>query len=549
MIFLINLFGAAALLLWGLRMVRTGVMRAFGTHLRTFLGSAMGNRFSAFFGGLASTLLLQSSSATALITSSFASRKVVGAGAALAIMLGADVGTSLVAQAYAFKVTWISPLLILVGYIMFNHVTDTRTRDLGRAIVGLGITLLGLGMITLAAEPMREAPVVPIILRLMENAPIAGVIVGALLTIASTSSLAIVLLIASFATHDLIPVEVCYALVLGANLGSAVMPIIATISDAPEARRVPVGNLIFRVAGVAIAVPLLPWIIPEIAQLQPEAWRQVLNFHVAFNLGLAVLFIWMIGPISRLTQRLLPEQERPDDPGKARYLTEGAVENPSIGLANASREALRMGDLLGQMLDLSLQAFQHDDRRLVDVCSDVDTQIDRLNEAIKLYLTRISRDVMDSGDHKKIIDLITFTTNLEHAADIVDKSLMELAAKKTKYGLKFSAEGAKEIGDIHRRLNANVQLAMNVFMTGDLTLARKLFAEKQVFRVLEKTASENHLLRLREGRMESISTSGLHLDILRDLKRVNSHLAMVAQPRLEAAGELHPSRLKEEVAV
>jgi phosphate:Na+ symporter len=546
MVFLIQLFGAAALLLWGLRMVRTGVMRAFGSHLRAFLGSAMGNRFSAFFGGLGATILLQSSSATALITSSFASRRVVGAGAALAIMLGADVGTSLVAQAYALKVTWISPLLILVGYIMFSHVADTRTRDLGRAIVGLGITLLGLGMITLAAEPMREAPVVPLILRLMENTPISGVIVGALLTIASTSSLAIILLIVSFATHNLIPVDVCYALVLGANLGSAVMPIIATISQPPEARRVPVGNLIFRVAGVVIALPLLPLIMPEIAALQPESWRQVLNFHVAFNLGLAVLFIWLIGPVSRLTQRLLPEQERPDDPGKARYLTEGAVENPSIGLANASREALRMGDLLSRMLDLSLQAFKHDDRRLVDVCSDVDSQIDRLNEAIKLYLTRVSRDVMDAGDHKKIIDLITFTTNLEHAADIVDKSLMELAAKKVKYGLKFSEEGAKEIEDIHCRLNANVQLAMNVFMTADLTLARKLFAEKQVFRVLEKTASENHLLRLREGRVESISTSGLHLDILRDLKRINSHLALVAQPRLEAAGELHPSRLKEE---
>jgi phosphate:Na+ symporter len=546
MVFLINLFGAAALLLWGLRMVRTGVLRAFGSQLRTFLGSVMGNRFSAFFGGLGSTLLLQSSSATALITSSFASRKVVGAGAALAIMLGADVGTSLVAQAYAFKVAWISPLLILVGYIMFNHMTETRTRDLGRAIVGLGITLLGLSLITLAAEPMRGAPVVPVILRLMESAPISGVIVGAALTIASTSSLAIILLVASFAGHDLIPVEVCYALVLGANLGSAVMPIIATLSDEPEARRVPVGNLIFRVAGVAIALPLLPLIMPEIAKLQPESWRQVLNFHVAFNLGLAVLFIWLIGPVSRLTVRLLPTQERPDDPGKARYLSEGAVDNPSIGLANASREALRMGDLLSQMLDLSLQAFRNDDRKLVDACSDVDNQIDRLNEAIKLYLTRVSRDVMDSGDHKRIIDLITFTTNLEHAADIVDKSLMELVGKKTKYGLKFSAEGSKEIEDIHRRLNANVQLAMNVFMTGDLNLARKLFAEKHAFRILEKEASENHLLRLREGRIESISTSGLHLDILRDLKRINSHLALVAQPRLEAAGELHPSRLKEE---
>jgi phosphate:Na+ symporter len=169
-----------------------------------------------------------------------------------------------------------------------------------------------------------------------------------------------------------------------------------------------------------------------------------------------------------------------------------------------------------------------------------------LNEAIKLYLTRVSRDVMDSGDHKRIIDLITFTTNLEHAADIVDKSLMDLAAKKTKYGLKFSVEGSREIDEIHRRLNANVQLAMNVFMTGDLNLARKLFAEKHAFRVLEKTASENHLQRLREGRIESMTTSGLHLDILRDLKRINSHLALVAQPRLEAAGELHPSRLKEE---
>jgi len=271
MVFLIQLFGAAALLLWGLRMVRTGVQRAFGSQLRTFLGGAMGNRFSAFFGGLGVTILLQSSSATALITSSFASRKVVGAGAALAIMLGADVGTSLVAQAYAFKVTWISPLLILAGYIMFNHMTDNRTRDLGRAIIGLGLTLLGLSMITLAAEPMRDAPVVPVILQLMADAPISGVLVGAALTIASTSSLAIILLIVSFATHGLIPIEVCYALVLGANLGSAVMPIIATLSETPEARRVPAGNLIFRVAGVVIALPLLPLIMAEIARLPPAA--------------------------------------------------------------------------------------------------------------------------------------------------------------------------------------------------------------------------------------------------------------------------------------
>lgn len=544
MIFLLNLFGAAALLLWGLRMVRTGVLRAYGAQLRQYLSRATGNRFTAFLSGLGITCLLQSSSATALLSSSFASRKLVTTAGALAVMLGADLGTSLVAQAYSFKVGWISPLLILVGWVMFNKFEDSKVRDTGRAVVGLGIALLGLHLITNAAEPVRDAPLLPQILQLMSDAPVFGVLVGAALTVLSTSSLAVVLLVVSFMAKALVPIDLGLALILGANLGSAVMPLLATSGEPPEARRVPLGNLLFRVIGVFLAVPLIGVVQPYLAMLEADPARQALNYHVAFNLALAVLFIGLTGPISRLTARLLPDQSGIDDPGKPRYLSQGPVDQPTIALANAGREALRMGDLVGQMLRQSLAVFRSDDRRLIKQVSDLDTQIDRLNEAIKLYLTGVSRELMDPADQKKVVDLITLITNLEHIGDIVDKNLMELAAKKVKYQLKFSPEGSQELDQLHERLTHNLELAMNVFMSSDIKLARQLFEEKQLFREMERSAAENHLSRLRSGRIESIQTSSLHLDILRDLKRINSHLAIIGQPILEAAGELSPTRLK-----
>jgi phosphate:Na+ symporter len=543
--FLLHLFGAVALLLWGLRMVRTGILRAYGSALRHAVGVAMTNRFRALAAGTFTSLVLQSSSATGLLTSSFAARGVVRAGAALAIMLGADLGTSLVTQAYALPIYWLSPLMILLGWVAFNRLQNTRLRDLGRAAIGLGLVLLALRLITEAAEPIRDAPLLPQILALMSNSLFVGVLAGGILTILCASSVAVVLLIASFVNAGFLPVPLALAFVLGANLCADVMAMLASLRDPPEGRRVQLGNMVFRVLGVFCVLPFLTLIAPLLPQASGDPMRQILDFHTGFNLLLVVVFIGLVGPVTRLTQRILPDAPQGEDPSRPRYLSETAIDSPSVALANAGREALRMGDAVGEMLRHSLLAFRSDDRRIIKLASDLDSQVDRLNEAIKLYLTRVSRETMDASEQRRVIDLITFTTNLEHIGDIVDKNLMELAGKKVKYKLKFSPEGAQEIELIHDRLNGNLQLAMNVFMTGDISLARRLFAEKQAFRELERMASENHLDRLRSGRIESIQTSSLHLDILRDLKRINSHLALVAQPILEAAGELSPSRLKD----
>jgi phosphate:Na+ symporter len=539
--FLLSLTGAAALLLWGLRMVSTGVLRAYGADLRRAVGRSMRNRFAALFSGLGITMLLQSSTATAIMAASFASRGLVSTGSALAIMLGADVGTSLVAQVITFKVDWLSPVLILVGVVAFRASSSTRARDLGRAAVGLGLILLALHLMSQAAAPMRDSPLVADVFGALSGQPTVAVLIAALLTLLSTSSLAVILLVISFTANGIVGTDVAFALVLGANLGSAATPLLATASADPEARRVPMGNAIFRLVGVAAALPLLPIVTPYFSLLEADPWRQVADFHTAFNLALAIVFIGLTGPAARICTRLLPDRPRGTDDDKPRYLDPAAMESPAVAIANSARETLRMGDIVTKMLGRTLDVFRHDDRKLLREIEQRDDGVDGLHEAIKLYLTEVSRESMDARDQKRSIDVITFTTNLEHICDIIDKNLMELAAKKIKRRLVFSKEGAAELAAFHQEVLDNLKLAFSVFMSGDVKIARRLITEKTELRATELAAAESHLARLREGRPESIESSSLHLDILRDLKRIHSHICSVAYPVLEAAGEL-PAR-------
>jgi phosphate:Na+ symporter len=203
-----------------------------------------------------------------------------------------------------------------------------------------------------------------------------------------------------------------------------------------------------------------------------------------------------------------------------------------------------MGDLVETMLRDTMVALMTDDRKLVSAIERMDNAVDKLHEAIKLYGTKITRESLDDREGSRAMEVIAFAINLEHIGDIIDKNLMELAAKKIKNRLKFSNEGAAELQDFHRRVIENLKLALSVFISGDVKIARQLIEEKVAIRQAERVAAENHLVRLREGRLASIETSSLHLDILRDLKRIHSHICSVAYPVLEAAGELQPSRLK-----
>ena len=538
----LELIAAAALLLWGLRMVRTGVSRAFGARLRLWLAAGTQNRVAAFGMGLGATCALQSSTATAVMTASFAGRALIGTAMALAIMLGADVGTSLVAQLLAFDISWLSPLLIIVGVATFMARDASRPRAIGRALLGLGLLLLALGMLAGATEPMRESEVVQSLLAALAAAPALGALVAAVLTMLAASSLAVILLVLSLAMHGDLAPALIVALVLGANLGGAVPPLLATAASGPGARRVPLGNLLMRLVGVLIALPVCGWLAEFVVGITGNPSRLVVDAHLAFNLALALLFLPLVGLLASALERLLPEAS--DIALGPRYLDPTCLDTPSVALTCAARETLRLSNRIQAMLRQSLEAIRHGDPKLCDAIKATDDEVDHLLQAIKLYISELgSDDDLDDADQRRAAEIVSFAVNLEHVGDIVDRSLRAQAQKTIKRQLTFSPDGLAEIEAFYARTLEGLQVAESVFMARDPKLARRLVDMKVDVRRFEQRSADNHFERLRAGRPDTLATSALHLDILRDLKRINAHIASVAYPILDEIGALQDSRI------
>jgi phosphate:Na+ symporter len=547
---LLDLMGGVALLLWGLHMVQSGTMRAFGPDLRRLLSKALLNRFTAFGAGAGLTALLQSSTATGLMTASFAAEGVVGLVPALAIMLGANVGTTLIVQVLSFNIAAVAPVLFVVGLVAFRAGAQSRIKDLGRVAIGLGLMLLALHILIDSLAPAENAPAVRALLRSITGDPVLCIVIAAALTCAAHSSVATVLLIMSLAYSSFVTPAAAMALVLGANLGSAINPLFEGGRRAdPASYRLPAGNLLNRLAGVVLFTPFLPMIAAKFPEVQPDMAKMTAEFHIAFNLALAIIFMPLLDPLAWLLSKMFTARAQVDDPSAPRYLDDNELETPALALADAARETLRMGDTVEVMLREVMGALMSNNRTTVVEVSRMDNIVDRLDEAIKLYVTKLTRGSLDDREGRRAMEIISFAINLEHMGDIIDKNLCEVAGKKIKRKLQFSTEGATELAAFHKRVLESLKIALAVFMSGDVAQARKLIAEKAELRNAAVGAADRHLERLREGRPETLETTSLHLDVLRDLKRIHSHICTVAYPVLEAAGEMPAAEVAESDAI
>jgi phosphate:Na+ symporter len=541
---LLDLAGAVALLLWGVHMVQTGVQRAFGARLRALLSSALRNRASAFGAGLGVTAVLQSSTATGLMVTGFAAAGLVELVPALAVMLGADVGTTLIVQALSFDMSFLSPALVLLGVLAFRRGEAGRARDIGRVLIGLALMLLALHQLLEVVTPYEDAPSLRLMLGTLTTEPVLGLLIGMAMAWAAHSSVAVVLLVMSFASKGVLPPEAAFALVLGANIGTTINPVLeGAPGDDPAARRVPLGNLVARAIGALAALVALPWIAPTLAGLAADPGRAVANFHTLFNLVLAVLLFPVLPFYATLLRRLLPARVDPADPSRPMYLDEAARETPMVALGGAAREALRLADVLEAMLTGLADGLIRGDRRRIIEARRLDDVLDRLNGAIRSYLVGLDGEAMSEDDHRRAGEILTFATNMEHAGDVVDRNLLVIAGRSIKRGRPLSAEQQGDLTGALDRVLANLRMAASLFVNADTRTARLLVAEKQIFRNLETAATTAHFAAMRAG--DAAETSALHLDLLRDIRRVNAHLvAAAAYPVLESHGELLPSRLR-----
>jgi phosphate:Na+ symporter len=543
---LIDLAGTIALLLWGVHMVQTGIQRGFGPKLGLVLAGALRNRLMAFLAGVGVTACLQSSTATGLMLTGFAAGGLVELIPALAVMLGANVGTTLIVQLLSVDISGLSPCLFLIGLVMFNRGDATRTRDLGRVAIGLGLMLLSLHQLLEVITPYEDAPSLRLLLGAITTEPVLAVLLAAVATWAAHSSVAIVLLVMSFAAKGVIPPYAAFALVVGANLGTAINPLLEGVTGGdPSAKRLPFGNLLNRAFGCAIALLALPVVGPWLVTVVPDNARAVADFHTGFNVLLAVVFYPLLTPYAALLRRWFPARVNPADPTRAMYLERAAADVPAVAIGAATREALRLVDVLDTMLQGARDAFEHGDRKQITQTKRMDDVLDKLNTAIKSYLGSLDHDAMSDADHRRVEDILTFAHNLEYAGDIVEKNLMGLASKRLKRGLAFAAKDRTELTAAVNRLVTNLRMAASVFMTDDIKAARLLAAEKEAFRDMEASATQAHFNRLREGSTQLTEASALQLDVLRDVKQINAHLVAAAAYRvLQSQGELLPSRLR-----
>ena len=544
---LLNLLAAIALLVWGTQLVRTGILRVFGANLRNILAKSVSNRFKAAASGLGVTALVQSSTATTLIVSAFVGQGLMSLPSALAVMLGADVGTSLMAVLFSRDLSWLSPLFILVGVVLYIARQASTSGHVGRVLIGLGLMLLALRLVTQSATVLTQSVAIKAVLTSLTSDPLLEITVGTALSVLSYSSLAIVLLTATLASSGVVPIDVALGLVLGANLGSGILAVLTTLGSSAQARQVPLGNLVFKLLGVAAAIPCVGLWLRYVGPYLGDPATMVVMFHMAFNVGIALAFIGVTHVVARWAELWIPKPESQMLAGRQRHLDPSALGTPSLALACAVREAMHQADLVEAMLLGVITVIRNSDENLAQELRKMDDAVDELYSDIKYYLTKVSREALGEKEARRWTDIISFTINMEQVGDIIERVIQDIEDRKIMPARQFSEAGMQEICELHARLVANLRLGMSVFLNGNVRDAQKLLEEKSRFRDLERQFSSAHIIRLSDKTPESIETSSLHLDLLSDLKRINSHICAIAYPILDNAGALAPSRLRTSV--
>ncbi len=542
--FAIAIAGAVALLLWAVRLVRTGMERAFSHQLRRWLRRSTGSRLLAASSGAGAALLLQSSTAVAILVANFASTGAITTGAGLAMLLGADVGSAMVIQFLLQRKELMIPALLLVGVVLFLKTPTARARQIGRIFIGLALVFVSLDMIRAAAVPLTDSPGLLATMQYLGQDAVSAFIVGALAAWAMHSSVAVVLLIFALVAQGLLPVSAAISIVLGANLGGAFIAYALTMKAPFKVRRIITANLVLRGGGAALLLVVLAFLDYPVSWLGQTDASRVVNLHLAFNFALAVLALSMLGSIEKIIETGFPEPRNQSAVlGISSALDESALEKPVQALACSSREILAIGQRVETMLSAIDSLYTTWDDPLAKAIEEKDREIRKMHFDLKLYHARLHRQALEDEESRESMDHASLAANLEAASTMIARNMVTLARRLQRGNKAFSPKGRKEISDFHDRVLSNVQLGLNVMMTQNPDAARELVVAKDEVRDIEQQLQRNHLGRLREGLVESIETSNIHQETLRALKQVNTAFSMIAYPILSKSGDLLSSRL------
>jgi phosphate:Na+ symporter len=327
--------------------------------------------------------------------------------------------------------------------------------------------------------------------------------------------------------------ESALPMILGANIGTCALALLSSVGASTEAKRVAIAHAVVKVAGVLLVFPFLGPFQHLVAATADTLPRQIANTHLVFNTVLALVCLPLTGPLAALLTRLVAEPARLGQPGQPMHLDPLVLSTPALAIGQATRELLRMADITQEMYRATLVAFTRDDEDVVDHIEELENHLDGLNQAIKLYLTRMAETAMTPAQHREEMGILIIINEMESIGDIIDKNLMELAKKKIYKGLRFSDDGQKEIITLHQLISRHLEMVITALTTRNGELAQAVIEAKSQVAHQERQLKQAHIKRLHEGLVESIETSAIHLDVLTNLKRINSHITNIAYAVVE----------------
>ena len=529
---LLTILGGVALLLLGMQMAGEGLQQAAGSRLRAMVNTLTTTRLRGMLLGTAMTAIMQSSGATTVLLVSFVGAGLLSFEQTIAVILGANNGTTVTVQLIAFKVTDYALGLVALGFLLSKLARKSFLKHLGQAILGFGLIFLAIHLFGQTMAPLKDSPMVGDMMVALGRDIWLGVLLGALATAAVNSSAAIIGLTLVLAGHDVMPLSTALPLMLGANVGTCATSLIASIGAPLEAKRVAAVHALVKVSGVLITVPLLEPFTRLVQLTAEDAPRQIAMGHTHFNVGLSLLFLPLAGPVAIAIKRFLPANPSEEVGFQIRYLDERILESPVLALGAANREVRRMADRVQIMMSEAMELFLKVDEEILDRLAKLESELDALTRAIVHYLANLSQNALTAEESRKAASILYIVNDLEHIGDALTKLSM-LGRKMIDLGLHFSPEGIQELLEMHQKVTTNLDMAIVAFMTTDRALAESVLETKPKIARMERDLRQAHLGRLWSGMIDTRNTSAIHLELINGWQRINDHAADIAMAVLE----------------
>ncbi|MBI2609039.1 MAG: Na/Pi cotransporter family protein [Deltaproteobacteria bacterium] len=532
----LELIGGICLFLYGIQIACYHLQQLAGSQLKVFLSQLTHNRLKSFVTGMGVTALLQSSSASSVLVVSFVGLGLMTFDQVLGFLLGAGVGSTITAQLISFKIGKYALLLIAVGFFI-STVYKKMGRQLGMVIFGFGLVFFSMNLMGDATLTFKENKLFLDLLKFLAESPFFAFIFAALFTALIQGSAATLGVLIILGSAGVLTLEESIPFMLGANVGTCITALIASLKSSVKGRQVAFAFLFFKTSGALLFFPFLflfrdfvVWstsIAESVMGEQALIAHQIANAHTFFNFINALIFLPGLGLWGKLIQKIFPTPLKKQEFGPL-YLDEGAISSPSFALGQATREVLRVGEIVQKMLGGTLQVLKVNDEELMDKINRDDDKVDLLNRNIKFYLARITQESLTEEQACIEHELVSLSSDLEHVGDTITKNILRIIEKKKRKQVEFSKDGLLEIENFYDKILENFKLSLSAFAMMDKQLSIKVLENRQNIQDFEFELREKHFQRLSEGQKSTILTTSLHLELLTHLKNISSNISNIA---------------------